>query len=194
MDVQVEYENLYGKSCYAFTYSNIGFMNALRRIILSEIPCLAIDDVLIYNNDQLLESEILAHRLGLVPLKWNENISSNAEINMDLHIENISMDTQTIYAKDIIIHDPDVEFIYDTMPITKLRFNDRVHFKSIARFGKAIDHSKYKVVSVCYIKQIDDNSFHLIIETIGAYTTRQILQKALEILKQKINTIHLVPK
>ncbi|XP_054261154.1 DNA-directed RNA polymerases I and III subunit RPAC1-like isoform X2 [Macrosteles quadrilineatus] len=43
--------------------------NAFRRILLSEVPSMAIEKVLIYNNTSLLQDEVLAHRLGLIPLK-----------------------------------------------------------------------------------------------------------------------------
>ncbi|XP_075223043.1 RNA polymerase I and III subunit C isoform X2 [Lycorma delicatula] len=43
--------------------------NAFRRILLSEVPSMAVEKVMIYNNTALLQDEILAHRLGLIPLK-----------------------------------------------------------------------------------------------------------------------------
>lgn len=42
--------------------------NALRRIILAEIPTMAIDLVEIRENTSVINDEFLAHRLGLVPL------------------------------------------------------------------------------------------------------------------------------
>jgi DNA-directed RNA polymerase I and III subunit RPAC1 len=42
--------------------------NALRRILISEIPSLAIEQVYIYNNTSVIQDEVLASRLGLVPL------------------------------------------------------------------------------------------------------------------------------
>ncbi|XP_034249654.1 DNA-directed RNA polymerases I and III subunit RPAC1 [Thrips palmi] len=43
--------------------------NAFRRVILSEVPSMAIEKVKIFNNTTLLQDEVLAHRLGLIPLK-----------------------------------------------------------------------------------------------------------------------------
>lgn len=43
--------------------------NAFRRLLLSEVPSMAIEKVFVYNNTSLLQDEVLAHRLGLIPLK-----------------------------------------------------------------------------------------------------------------------------
>ncbi|CAH3178811.1 unnamed protein product [Porites lobata] len=42
--------------------------NALRRILLAEVPTMAIEKVFIYNNTSILQDEVLAHRLGLIPI------------------------------------------------------------------------------------------------------------------------------
>lgn len=42
--------------------------NALRRILLAEIPTMAIEKVYIEDNTSIIQDEVLAHRLGLIPL------------------------------------------------------------------------------------------------------------------------------
>ncbi|RDA92864.1 hypothetical protein CP533_2856 [Ophiocordyceps camponoti-saundersi (nom. inval.)] len=41
--------------------------NAFRRILVAEIPTLAIENVYIENNTSVIQDEVLAHRLGLIP-------------------------------------------------------------------------------------------------------------------------------
>ncbi|MCK4320478.1 DNA-directed RNA polymerase subunit alpha, partial [Candidatus Bathyarchaeota archaeon] len=45
------------------------FANTLRRIMLSEVPTMAIADAVIIENSSVLPDEILVHRLGFIPLK-----------------------------------------------------------------------------------------------------------------------------
>mmetsp|Transcript_29754 Transcript_29754/g.70947 ORF Transcript_29754/g.70947 Transcript_29754/m.70947 type:complete len:362 (+) Transcript_29754:185-1270(+) len=43
--------------------------NALRRILIAEVPTMAIEHVFFVNNTSIVQDEVLAHRLGLVPLR-----------------------------------------------------------------------------------------------------------------------------
>ncbi|XP_014217470.1 DNA-directed RNA polymerases I and III subunit RPAC1 [Copidosoma floridanum] len=61
------------KDKYELEFDLIGcsaaLANAFRRILLSEVPSMAIDKVYMYNNTSIIQDEVFAHRLGLVPLK-----------------------------------------------------------------------------------------------------------------------------
>ncbi|XP_023231186.1 DNA-directed RNA polymerases I and III subunit RPAC1-like isoform X1 [Centruroides sculpturatus] len=43
--------------------------NAFRRILLAEVPTMAVEKVFVYNNTSIIQDEVLAHRLGLIPIK-----------------------------------------------------------------------------------------------------------------------------
>jgi len=49
--------------------ANIALANALRRIMISEVPTMAIELVDIRENTTPIHDEFLAHRLGLIPIK-----------------------------------------------------------------------------------------------------------------------------
>ena len=68
-DVNIKITNL-ERDEIQFTLSNtdISVANALRRVMISEVPTLAIDTVKIKSNTSCLNDEFLAHRLGMIPL------------------------------------------------------------------------------------------------------------------------------
>ncbi|CAO3630528.1 unnamed protein product [Cunninghamella blakesleeana] len=43
--------------------------NAFRRILIAEVPTMAIEHVYVMNNTSIIQDEVLAHRLGLIPIK-----------------------------------------------------------------------------------------------------------------------------
>ena len=54
---------------FELTKSDVSMANALRRMIIAEVPTMAIDQVFIHENSSVLFDEFLAHRLGMVPLR-----------------------------------------------------------------------------------------------------------------------------
>ncbi|CAI2178965.1 18293_t:CDS:2 [Funneliformis geosporum] len=63
------------KSQYDMEFDLIGvdasIANALRRIMIAEVPTMAIEKVFVYDNTSIVQDEVLAHRLGLIPIKAN---------------------------------------------------------------------------------------------------------------------------
>ncbi|WRT67802.1 uncharacterized protein IL334_004776 [Kwoniella shivajii] len=43
--------------------------NALRRVMIAEVPTVAVEEVYVWNNTSIMQDEVLCHRVGLVPLK-----------------------------------------------------------------------------------------------------------------------------
>jgi len=57
------------------------FANALRRIMIAEVPTIAIEHVYMWNNSSIIHDEILSHRLGLLPINVDPRLFDSIETN-----------------------------------------------------------------------------------------------------------------
>ncbi|MGV8151798.1 MAG: hypothetical protein ACP5OG_01850 [Candidatus Nanoarchaeia archaeon] len=119
--------------------------NAIRRSIL-EIPVMAIDEVEISQNDSALFDEILAHRIGLVPIKTDK--VSGKEIKFKLK----KTGPGTVYSSDIV---PETGTDYK-LPLVILENEQEVELVATAKIGKGIDHVKYSPGLAYYRHDIEE--------------------------------------
>jgi DNA-directed RNA polymerase alpha subunit len=129
----------------------ITLANAIRRSIL-EIPILAVDEVEIKQNDSALFDEILAHRMGLIPLKTNK--VSGKEIKFKLK----KIGPTTVYSTDL---SPSVGTDYK-LPIVILDKNQEIELSATATLGKGIEHIKYSPGLIYYRHYIEGKSERLL--------------------------------
>ena len=66
------HQNTPTQTKFSLIGADASLANALRRILLAEIPTLAIEDVFILQNTSVVHDEVLAQRLGLVPLRGSK--------------------------------------------------------------------------------------------------------------------------
>ncbi len=113
--------------------AEVPLMNALRRIALAEVPCMAIDEVVMIENSSILQDEIIAHRLGLTPLKTNletynqpEECSCQNEFGCPQCRVTLTLDaeakdgTRTVYSGELNSENPEIIPVSDKIPIVKL--------------------------------------------------------------------------
>ncbi|MHA1292902.1 MAG: DNA-directed RNA polymerase subunit D [Promethearchaeota archaeon] len=142
---------------------SIEMINAIRRILLTEIPVMAIDEVIILKNDSPLYDEIIAHRLGLIPLKTDleiYNLPSECEcggfgcalcqVSLTCEISNDTNNLLVITSGDLVSNDPKIIPVDPNIPIVKINKNDKVILEAYAILGKAKDHVKWQAVSNCF--------------------------------------------
>ncbi|KAL4898007.1 DNA-directed RNA polymerase [Aspergillus ambiguus] len=69
-DFRVEFHhNDQFEASFSLVGLDAAIANAFRRILMAEVPTLAIEYVFINNNTSVIQDEVLAQRLGLIPLK-----------------------------------------------------------------------------------------------------------------------------
>lgn len=150
---------------------NVPYVNALRRIVLSEVPCMAIDEIVMVENSSILQDEIIAHRLGLIPLKTDldsynlpEECPCKSEFGCNLCRVTLALDVEakdgsrTIYSGDLKSESESVVAVSDKIPIVKLAKEQKIRLEAYARLGKGKNHAKWQPVSMCaykYLPQIE---------------------------------------
>jgi len=138
-------------------YLSIGesLANAIRRSV-NEIDNIAISDVEIYKNDSALYDEVVAHRLGLIPITSNRKLEEvknskptmKSEIKLSLKIKGPGI----VYAKDL---KGEGKAIYPDMPIVILNKDQEVELIAFARLGKGEEHAKFSP-GLCYYRKSSD--------------------------------------
>ena len=123
---------------------NESLANAIRRSI-NEIPTLAIESVEIYKNDSALYDEIIAHRLGLIPIKSKRKLDEVKEDGKSTGKNQIQL---TLKAKGPITVNSgdlkgDIEMIYDSMQIVILDKDQEIELRAFIQLGKGVNHAKY---------------------------------------------------
>ena len=144
---------------------DVSFMNALRRLVVSEVPCMAIDDVVILENLSVLQDEMIAHRLGLVPLKTDletynlpEECPCKSDFGCNLCRVTLALDVEakegsrTVYSGDLVSENPSIVPVSDRIPIAKLAKGQRIRLEAYARLGRGKNHAKWQSVSMCAYK------------------------------------------
>jgi len=138
----------------------IEFANALRRIMISEVPILAIEDVYFKDNNSALFDEVISHRLGLIPLKFpidvfnfREECSNcggegcpNCQAVFTLEKEGPCM----VYSGDMKSSNEEVKPLYDNIPIVKLEKGQKISLEAIAVLGLGKNHIKHKAAIASY--------------------------------------------
>jgi DNA-directed RNA polymerase subunit D len=145
--------------------ADTALMNALRRLALAEVPCMAIEEVVMIENSSILQDEIIAHRLGLTPLRTDldayntpEECECQSEFGCPRCRVTLTLDaeakdgTRTVYSGEIVSENPEVLPVSDKIPIVKLAKNQKLKLEAYARLGKGKTHAKWQPVSMCTYK------------------------------------------
>jgi DNA-directed RNA polymerase subunit D len=146
---------------------NVPFVNALRRIMLTEVPAMAIDELVILENSSMLNDEILAHRMGFIPLKTDldsynlpEECTCKSEFGCNLCRLTLTLEAEaaektiTVYSRDLKSENLDITPVSDKIPIVKLAPDQKIKLEAYARLGKGKDHAKWQPVSMCTYKYL----------------------------------------
>jgi DNA-directed RNA polymerase subunit D len=128
------------------------FLNTIRRTAVVEVPTMAIEEVDFTKNSSVLYDEIIAQRLGLIPLttdlktynvpaecKCKGKGCSSCQAKFTLNAKG----PKIVYSGDLKPKDPKIKPVYDDIPITKLTENQDIKFTATAVLGYGKEHTKW---------------------------------------------------
>ncbi len=132
--------------------STPAYTNTLRRLMMSHVPTMAIEDVEFRQNSSALYDEMIAHRLGLtvlttdlksyvLPSECKCEGEGCARCSLKLTLK--AKGPKTVYASDIKTTDPKVKPVYPKTLIVKLLKDQVLEFEATAVLGKGIEHTKW---------------------------------------------------
>jgi DNA-directed RNA polymerase II subunit RPB3 len=160
--------------------TDLSVANALRRVIISEIPTMAIDIVEVKENNSALHDEFIAHRLGLIPLVSHEvdsyevmencvdckgNRCTKCQVLFSLHAtcppdqEKLEVTTDHIRPVNLDSKVLPVTYFSDRgepeapILIMVLSRNQTLHMDLIAKKGTAKVHAKWSPVATCQMRK-----------------------------------------
>jgi len=179
------------------------YANAVRRFCISEVPSMAIDDVVILENSSVLYDEILAHRLGMIPIKTDleryilpEKCDCGSPLGCNkcrvlLVLDATGKDrVTTIHSGDLVSEDRDVLPISETIPLVKLARGQTVKLEAYARLGRGKEHAKWQPCTVAVLTDgRNEGTLNLMVESVGGMPAKQIVLKAMQLLGEKLKEI-----
>ena len=128
------------------------FVNAIRRMIIEEVPTLAIEDVEIKENSSALYDEMLALRLGLLPIKTDLKTyelknkcacAGEGCARCELVLLLKSTKKGILPASDMQSKDPKCTPVHGDMPVVFLLPKQKVELQATAILGTGKQHAKW---------------------------------------------------
>jgi DNA-directed RNA polymerase subunit D len=135
------------------------FANALRRIVLSEVPVLAVEWVDIHDNNSILFDEVIASRLGLIPLKFDPTKFSPVDEckcggkGCPLCQAVLALEKNgpgTAYSGDLKSSNREVKPVSPNFPIVELLKNHNIKLEAIAHIGIGKNHARFQAANAAY--------------------------------------------
>jgi len=172
-----KYEKDKGKISF-ITDMSASLANAIRRSAL-EIPIMAIDEVEIFKNDSALYDEMIAHRLGLIPIKTEKAIK-----HTKFKIKEVG--PKTVYSTDI---KPSIGTSFK-LPVVILDNEQELEIVCDAKLGKGIEHIKYSPGLVFYKHSVDEDVLDYIhVDDNGKVSYNEEELKNKEVSEELLNKI-----
>jgi DNA-directed RNA polymerase subunit D len=117
------------------------FANGIRRAMVADVPTLSIDTVRFVENSSVMFDEMIALRLGLVPLTTPlDDYEVGEEVTLAMDVQGPA----TAYSGDLESSDNLVQPADEHIPIIELKEGQRLEFETDAVLDTGKDHAKHQ--------------------------------------------------
>lgn len=121
-------------------------VNALRRAVINGVQTLAIEEVTIYKNTSSMYDEILASRLGLIPIKTPPELKGKGKFSFKLK----EIGPKAVHASDMTASDRDIVPAIPDMLIISLKEGESIDVEAETVWGDGAEHTKFTPAHVFY--------------------------------------------
>jgi len=160
------------RAAFALEGVELGLANALRRSVIADVATIAIDMVEISENTTVLPDEMIAHRLGMIPLNsenldryirnWTRDCTcmgfcDNCSVELTLHARCNDTRTMEVTSKDLVVSPAEDGSVRGSLAqpidegvgitIVKMRVGQELKLTCRATKGIAKEHAKWSPVS-----------------------------------------------
>jgi len=156
--------------------------NSLRRVMISQVSTNVIDIVTIKENDSSLCDEMIAHRLGQIPLCKTKDYQEGL-VEYKIKLEEIG--PKSVYSRDIIFP-PGFEPVSKDIILLRLDKDACIRLVGNIEEGIGKDHYKFSPCCGTSYEKLTDTSFKFHIEVTGCITARECWFKAIDILREEL--------
>mmetsp|Transcript_22481 Transcript_22481/g.35863 ORF Transcript_22481/g.35863 Transcript_22481/m.35863 type:complete len:296 (-) Transcript_22481:3276-4163(-) len=143
---------------FEMLHADASIANALRRIMLAEVETVAVDRIGIMNNTSIIQDEVLAHRIGLIPFDIDpEKLQGDEELNFDLDVTCTSEEDSHLLSskfqwvpnegQEERFADRPPRPIHDDIVIAKLLPGQHIFLRAQCKRGTGQDHAKWSPVA-----------------------------------------------
>jgi DNA-directed RNA polymerase alpha subunit len=137
----------------------VSYINALRRVIISDLLVPGIHRVDIQCNKTDLVPEVLAHQIGMVGVRVPKH-TEPAELVMDIH--NKGSLPQKIYARDLVTTKGDATIVHPDTLLGYLAPGQHLRLVAYVKWGTVREHAKWTCChcTFSYIPSVHINQAH----------------------------------
>lgn len=163
--------------------ANPAVANTLRRSMMTKVPTMAVQELRVNQNQSGLFDEMLANRVGQIPLTIPEGFDEDDTAVLALDREGETKVT----AEDLSSGNYDIEPVNNTT-IVKLKEGQALEFEADAELGHGTEHAKHQGGTVGY-EEVDENTFEFRVESTSSYSNRELVQEGLEQVHSRLEEL-----